>query len=105
MLFIPNSCSKKIKRGGKKNKKKKLVEQNTSTLKFFYNNINGMMPKRESLSQAISIAVPDIVGLCETKLGRKSEPKIQGYETIYHNLKQGKEGLLVAVRDGTFTSF
>ena len=73
-------------------------------MKIFYNNINGMVSKRESLTQAINIANPDILALCETKLGAKSEPKIPGYEPIYENMVYGKEGLLVAVREGTFLS-
>ena len=62
------------------------------------------MCKRESLNQSISIAAPDIVGLCETKIGSLSRPKIQGYEAVYSNLKVGKEGLLVAAKEGTFMS-
>ena len=63
-----------------------------------------MISKRESLNQAIQTAAPDIVAICETKLGAKSEPKIKGYDPRYLNLKRGKEGLLVAAREGTFIS-
>ena len=62
------------------------------------------MCKRESLNQIIQTAAPDIVALCETKLGSKSKPKITGYETEYMNFKTGKEGLLVAAKEGTFVS-
>ena len=102
LSIIPKSFAGKTKRGGRKNKKKECAEKSASTLKYFFNNINGLMCKRESLNQSLGIAAPDIVGLCETKLGSKSRPKLQGYESVYHNLKRGKEGLLVAAKEGTF---
>ena len=61
-----------------------------------------MASKKESLNLAIGSSTPDIIALCETKLGSKSEPKIPSYEAVYHNFKRGKEGLLVAAREGTF---
>ena len=63
-----------------------------------------MMSKRESLTQAINTVNPDIIALCETKLGTLSKPKVQGFEAIYENSERGKEGLLIAVKDGTFLS-
>ena len=71
-------------------------------MKIYYNNINGMASKKESLNLAVGSSTPDIIALCETKLGSKSEPKIPSYEAVYHNFKRGKEGLLVAAREGTF---
>ena len=103
-LSVPESITRKTKRGGKKNKKKECITETVRNMKLFYCNINGLISKRESLNQSISIAIPDIVGLCETKLGTLSEPKLPGYEAAYHNLKQGKEGLLVAAKEGTFKS-
>jgi exonuclease III len=47
---------------------------------------------------------PDIVALCETKLHENSKFEISGYKTLKSNLKAGKEGILVAVRQGTFNS-
>ena len=90
------------KRGGGKNKKN--IPVLGSPLKIYYNNINGMMTKRESLNQIIQAEMPDIITLCETKLGAKSKPKIPGYETEYLNLAAGKEGLLVAAREGQLVS-
>jgi exonuclease III len=97
-------AEKKTKRAGKKNKKKESEKIAPDTLKIYYNNINGFMARKESFNQAINAVAPDIVGLCETKLGRLSKPKIQGFESVYTNMKQGKEGLLVAAREGTFLS-
>ena len=75
-----------------------------NSLKVYYNNINGLLSKLESLKQVIKVCTPDIVALCETKLGALSKPKIDGYEIVYRNFKRGKEGLLVAAKVGTFTS-
>ena len=47
---------------------------------------------------------PDSIGLYETKLSKMEKCKIEGYEIVVSNLKKGKEGLLVAVREGTFES-
>ena len=44
---------------------------------------------------------PDLVALCETKLHAKSTFEIKGYETRKSNLKAGKEGILVAAKEGT----
>ena len=63
-----------------------------------------MLSKRESLDQIIQAEAPDIIALCETKLGLKSEPKIPGYETEYLNMVRGKEGLVIAVREGRLLS-
>ena len=63
-----------------------------------------MISKRQSLTQAINISNPDILALCETKLGAKSMPKIPGFEPIYENMVYGKEGLVVAAKEGTFIS-
>ena len=47
---------------------------------------------------------PDIVALCETKLHANSTFEIKGYKTLKCNLKAGKEGILVAAKEGTFNS-
>ena len=107
---IPESVSKQSqnqrKRGGRKNKRKEIENEETlnETLKIYYNNINGFISKRESVNQIMKVCTPDIIGLCETKLGSNSKPKIDGYEVVFHNYKRGKEGLLVAAREGTFIS-
>ena len=87
------------KRGGKKNKNKRVEPPSTNKLKIFYNNVNGFMSKRESLNQIIKSEDPDIIALCETKLGLQSKPKISGYESEYLNTKRGKEGHLIAVKE------
>ena len=96
------SVKKATSRGGRKNKK--TAANYEAQFKVYYNNINGFMSKRESLNQILDTETPDIVALCETKLGAKSKPQIQGYETEYLNLSRGKEGLLVAVKEGTSIS-
>ena len=92
----------KIKRGPRKNK-----QRSEDPLKFFYNNINGYNSRNQSLKKIISEETPDVVALCETKRQlavRQKKDEIPGYEVIERNLKQGKEGLMVAVKVGTFRS-
>ena len=90
---------KKRKRG---NKKKQLI--NNSSIDVLYNNINGLLSKQDSLCHIIQMKQPDLVTLCETKLHKNSNFDIQGYNVIHSNLKAGKEGILVAAKQGTFNS-
>ena len=71
-----------------------------------YNNINGFLSKKESLSKIVSSIDPDIIALCETKkVGRIRKDQFSAYNVIEKTLKRGKEGiLLVGVREGTFIS-
>ena len=70
-----------------------------------YNNINGLTSKKDSLSNILKVEQPDVVCLCETKLGKGDKWCIKDYEGIVSNYKRGKEGLAIAVRCGTFISF
>ena len=45
---------------------------------------------------------PDVITLCETKLHKNSTFDLEGYEVEKSNLKTGKEGILVAAKEGTF---
>ena len=47
---------------------------------------------------------PDLVALCETKLHRNSLLEIEGYKTVKSNLKAGKEGILIAAKQGSFNT-
>jgi hypothetical protein len=47
---------------------------------------------------------PDLVALCETKLHRNSLLEIEGYKTVKSNLKAGKEGILLAAKQGSFNT-
>ena len=62
------------------------------------------MSKKGSLSQICKSLSPDIIALCETKVSTKYNLKMNGYETIKSNCKTGKEGLLLAIKEGTFLS-
>ena len=70
------------------------------------NDGNAQLKKHEidSLSNILKINQPDVVCLCETRLGEKEEWDIEGYEAIPNNYKRGQEGLFVAARGGTFVS-
>ena len=71
-------------------------------LKIYFNNINGFTSKQGSLNQITKSISPDVIALCETKVSAKSNPKLNGYEPIVSNCKTGKEGFLVAIKEGTF---
>ena len=72
---------------------------------LYYNNINGLQSKLDSLKSIITVKQPDIIALCETKLSNKSNITLDGYEVLMSNLKYGKEGILLAAKVGTFRSF
>ena len=70
---------------------------------MFYNNINGYSLKKESLERIIPSIDPDIIALCETKKSNgMKEEELKNYEIIERNVRQGKEGLMVGVRLGSF---
>ena len=97
--IVPENSSGKQHR--KRHRRKKQSEQNLS---IFFNNVNGFACKKDSLSEIIKVCQPDIIGLCETKLGKKEAISLEGYETIISNYKIGQEGLAVAVKKGTYRS-
>ena len=92
---------KRTRRGTKRKTNEK---HSSGQLKIYYNNINGYTSKHRSLNQIVRSICPDIIALCETKVSATSKLKITGYETILSNCKKGKEGLLLAIREGTFKS-
>ena len=76
-------------------------------LKVYYNNINGYQSKRDSLLKIIEAENPDLITLCETKredTGKTKADEIPGYDIIERNVKRGKEGLLFAIRKGSYKS-
>ncbi len=74
-------------------------------LKILYNNINGYSSKRESLNKIVKDIQPDIVALCETKkCGKINKDDLYGYQILESDLKRGKEGILIAVKDNIFKS-
>ena len=73
-------------------------------MELYYNNINGLITKQDSLKHILAMKKPDLVALCETKLHKNSKFEINGYENRKVNLKAGKEGILIAAKEGTFNS-
>ena len=84
----------------RKRVKKKL--ENQENIELFYNNINGLISKQDSLGHIVQMKKPDVITLCETKLHKNSTFDLEGYEVEKSNLKAGKEGVLVAAKEGTF---
>ena len=88
---------RKIRRGRGKGKQK------SKGIKVMFNNINGFTSKKDSLEKIVASIDPDIIALCETKKGlRLKKDELKGYNVIESNVKHGKEGILVGVREGTF---
>ena len=75
-----------------------------SKLKLYYNNINGLITKQDSLCDIVQMREPDLIALCETKLHTNSKFEIDGYKVLKSSLKAGKEGILVAAKKGTFNN-
>ena len=85
---------KKVKRGRKKKKE----------LTIFYNNINGIRSKYTSTINIVKKIQPEILALCETKLGNcgKLKKSFPDYELVNRITKQGKGGLLIAIKKHFF---
>ena len=64
---IPTQQKKKIRRSKRK----------TKDISLLYNNINGFKTKMESLKIIIEKQQPDIIALCETKLGKNSQGLVE----------------------------
>ena len=102
IVFNNQHEKQKTKRRKRTNKHKPLPDENN--LEIYYNNVNGLLSKQDSFSHIIQMRQPDIVTLCETKLHKNSKFEVPGYEVIKSNLKAGKEGILVALKVGTFNN-
>lgn len=101
-IFNNNDDNQKPKQRKRTNKRKQLPEENN--LRIYYNNINGLLTKQDSLCHILQMRQPDLVTLCETKLHKNSTFNITGYEVIKSSLKAGKEGIIVAAKLGTFNT-
>ena len=91
---------KKVRRGrGKRDKSK--------NLSIYYNNINGITSKKESLQKTVKDVNPDIVCLCETKLGSMGtvENLLQGYKMVGRCLKFGQGGVAIAAKKEVYSTF
>lgn len=95
---------KNRKKKGKRGKRKSAAIKNQQGVELYYNNINGLLSKQDSLNHILAMKRPDLVALCETKLHKNSNFEISGYENRKVNLKAGKEGILIAAKNGTFNS-
>ena len=73
-------------------------------VEVYYNNINGLICKQDSLNHILQMREPDLLTLCETKLHKNSTFELEGYEVRKSNLKAGKEGILLAAREGSFST-
>ena len=61
-----------------------------NVLELYYDNINGLISKQDSLRHILEMKKPDLVALCETKLPKNSSFDIKGYEVLKSSLKLGK---------------
>ena len=92
---MPLNATKKTRKGGGGN--------HSLGLKIWYNNINGYICKKGSVPKIIEAINPDVIALCETKKAAGiAKDEFMGYELVESNLKQGKEGFIFGVKEGTF---
>ena len=92
----------KNKKSENKRQSSKKKQQMDNNIDVYYNNINGLLSKQDSLVRILQMKQPDVVTLCETKLHKNSQYDIDGYEVLKSSLKAGKEGIIVTVKEGTF---
>ena len=89
---------------GKKKKKKrtKRGQKKAREITLYYNNINGFRSKADSIKEILKKVEPDILALCETKVGNSTvvDNNIEeaGYKGITRNIKNGQGGLVIATR-------
>ena len=68
----------------------------SSSLKLWYNNVNGINSKKDSIEQHLSIDSPHIVILTETKTA--TLPTIIGYKWIAKNKPNNAGGVAIGAR-------
>ena len=88
----------------KKTRRGKPVRQ--KNLDVYYCNVNGFKSKVESIKNIVEKHQPQIMALCETKLGSGQVIKnaLPGYEVCIRNCKTGQKGSAVCVKLNTFRS-
>ena len=91
--------NQKTKQKTKRGKKKK------RNISLYYCNVNGVRTKYESLQNIINNQVnPDVFAICETKVNSHSKLKhfFPDYNLLTRVIKQGKGGLVIAVKKNLF---
>ena len=100
-----NENGKENRKGRKKKRKVHRGTKKAKEISIFYNNINGFRTKMDSLSEILERLEPNILCLCETKVGSsnviKNNIERSGYKGITRSTKDGKGGLLIATRINT----
>ena len=72
---------------------------------MFYNNINGLSTKINSLENILSSVTPDIIAICETKKGvRLKKNELQDYDVLESIAEVGKEGFIIGARKNSFNT-
>ena len=104
MHWLLSRTVPKNSNGKAEKRKRRRKDPDQQGLTMYFNNINGYVSKKDSLADIINVHQPDVIGLCETKMGKKEEVAIDGYDAKTNNLKKGQEGLAVAIRKGTYRS-
>ena len=88
-----NMKSKKLRRGTKRSKNIK------RTVTLFFNNIDGVLSKSNSLKSVMSHLKPDTIMLCETKLSAKKNYNLEGYTTFQKNKNVQCGGLIIEIKN------
>ena len=94
----PNN-SKQIVKNKKLRRGKKRSRNINRTITLFFNNIDGLLSKSNSLKSIISHLKPDIIMLCETKLSAKKNYNLEGYTTFQKNKNVHNGGLIIAIKN------
>ncbi len=79
----------------------------TRNICIYYNNINGISSKRDSLKKIIDDVQPDIICLCETKVGSivTIEKLLSKYKVIGRCTKYGQGGVIIAAKKDVYSLF
>ena len=95
-----------MKNQGSKTRKRSKRSKKKKNITIFYSNINGVKSKYGSLQNIIEKAEPNIIALCETKVGKSSklEKILPQYKLFPKPVKLGKGGLLIGIKKNMFKS-
>ena len=85
--------------------RRKSIRRNVLERSLYYVDINGYSSNRDSLQHIIEEINPDIIIMCETKVGKKNKWNMENHQMISKHCFLGTGGLVMAAKCGTFSSF
>ena len=88
------------KKKGKRKKRGKKIRNMLKKMSIYYLNVRDLKSKWTSFQERVSALKPSIIALTETWLKEEDQVKLEGYDRIYRNEREGVGGgILIAIHN------